>query len=71
MCSSLMTNKNLKEEFNVYFLEVASGVYKVVKDRFGKIGVDRFVDSKIVANTLNDCKKVVVLRLDGCVYVSN
>ncbi|MGG3987317.1 hypothetical protein [Bacillus smithii] len=68
---NLKSERKVVEKADIYFVEVTGGVYEVIKDRIGYIGHGKFVDSKIVANTLNNFKKVIVSRIDGCVYVSN
>lgn len=67
---NLKSERRVVEKANIYFVEVTSGVYEVMKDRNGYLGRGKFVDSSVVANTLNNFEKIVVSRIDG-LYVSN
>jgi glutaredoxin-related protein len=58
----------LKENCEVFFKEVCSGVYEVIKDRFSNIDID-FADSRTVTSSLRNYK-TVIQRQDGSV-ISN
>lgn len=53
----------LRDKCFLMFEEVSSGVYQVVKDRNGIHF--KYVDSRLVANSMHHYARVVIKRLDG------
>lgn len=54
----------LWEKSNVLFIEYASGVYEVFKDRFDYFGVGKIVNSQEVVKVLNSSNRIAIKRLD-------
>lgn len=65
------TVTRIKDQANFMVIEMASGVYHVMKDRFDAVGGDEYCTANKLVAIFNEMERVVVLPKERRYYYSN